>query len=89
MKNVLEISAVSIFLLFVANLAHAQWYVGGGLSQTESDQSVGFDVRSQTETDDSSDLGGKLFAGYRFSPNLSIELGRSVGLTTLMDRKFG
>ena len=73
MKMIL--AAFLIFYLFFSttNSANAQWYVGGALTQAESDQGVGFDRPPITETDDSTEIAWKLVAGYDFSPTFAME----------------
>jgi OOP family OmpA-OmpF porin len=73
MKKILAFSLVFYLFLPITNMAKAQWYVGGGLTQAEADQGLGFDRPPITETDDSTEIAWKLVAGYDFSPTFAME----------------
>ena len=75
----LSLTAIALFgwAILTTNVAYAQWYIGGALAQAESDQGVGFDILPNSETDDSTDIAWKLFAGYDFSSTFAVEFGYS------------
>lgn len=49
------------------------WYAGAGVGQSNANDSV--TIRNQSVKVDDTDTAWKLFGGYRFNPNLGLELG--------------
>ena len=60
--------AVAGLLTAMMTTASAQVYVGGGIGQTH----LNVDCASSV-TCDATDTGGKLYVGYKFTPNLALE----------------
>jgi OOP family OmpA-OmpF porin len=63
-------AAVAVLAFAAAGAAQAEGYIGAGVGATHGN----LDCAGAT-TCDTSDTGGKVFGGYKFSPNLAAEAG--------------
>ena len=75
---------ITLSLLAAAAPAQAQWYAGAGIGATDARLDEGAQSAQQLSANgfsgaqtslDKRDTGGRIYGGYRFHPNLAVEVG--------------